>query len=180
MDIFTGATLDLSATGVIVAVIDSGVAYNHPDLINQMWDGTNCKDENGNFLGGCKHGYDYEDGDNDPLPTSASHGTHVSGTIAAELNNTNGLVGVNPNAKIMAIKTKFTSVEIVNSIHFAKENGARIINASFAGFDTNCADIFDRAYYDAIKEFPGLFIAGAGNNAELHDGETFFGRAADY
>jgi subtilisin family serine protease len=50
MDIFTGATAAQSQTGTIVAVIDYGVGYNHPDLANQMWDGTACKDENGNFL----------------------------------------------------------------------------------------------------------------------------------
>ena len=69
---------------VIVAIIDSGVAYNHPDLIANMWDGANCKDENGTAIaGGCNHGYDYEDGDNTPLPTTSSHGTHIAGTIAA-------------------------------------------------------------------------------------------------
>ena len=45
-------------SSTIVAVIDSGVAYNHPDLINNMWNGVNCKDENGGVLGECNHGYD--------------------------------------------------------------------------------------------------------------------------
>lgn len=52
-----------------------------------MWDGTNCLDENGAALGGCLHGYDYEDNDVDPLPTTSTHGTHVAGTIAAIKNN---------------------------------------------------------------------------------------------
>ena len=90
---------------VIVAVIDTGVAYKHPDLINNMWDGPTCKNENGTaILGGCNHGYDYEDGDNTPLPTTSSHGTHIAGTIAAVKNNDKGIIGVAPNAKIMALK----------------------------------------------------------------------------
>ena len=55
---------------VIVAIIDSGVAYNHPDLIDNMWDGDSCEgfDKEGVPLsGGCLHGYDYEDGDLDPF-----------------------------------------------------------------------------------------------------------------
>ena len=57
---------------VIVAVIDSGVAYNHPDLVTNIWDGTNCVDENDSPLGGCQHGYDFEDNDKIPLPTYSS------------------------------------------------------------------------------------------------------------
>ena len=52
-----------------------------------MWDGTNCKDENGVVLGGCNHGYDFENNDKTPLPDSSSHGTHVAGIIAAAKNN---------------------------------------------------------------------------------------------
>ena len=46
-------------SSIIVAVIDNGVGYNHPDLLENMWDGTDCKDHNGDFLGGCEHGYSY-------------------------------------------------------------------------------------------------------------------------
>ena len=144
---------------VIVAVIDSGVAYNHPDLLANMWDGTSCKDENGSFLGGCNHGYDYEDGDNTPLPTNNSHGTHIAGTIAAAKNNSKGIIGVAPQAKIMAIKSSLTTSNIVKGINFAQQNGAKVINASWSGPN------FDQALKDAIALFPGLFIAAAGNEA---------------
>src|SRR3989338_8271148 len=92
--------------GVIVAVIDDGVAYNHPDLIANMWDGSSCKDEAGiTIVGGCNHGYDFEGaGDTTPLPTSDSHSTYIAGTIAATMNNSIGIVGVAPEAKIMALK----------------------------------------------------------------------------
>lgn len=149
-------------TPVTVAVIDTGVDYNHPDLANNMWDGTNCRDENGNFLGGCMHGYDFEDDDKNPLPYHP-HGTHVAGTIAATGNNGMGIVGVAPKAKIMALKTSFTSFEIIRAVQFAEQNGASIINASFGGYH------YDQALYDTIAAYPGLVIAAADNASHNED-----------
>ena len=157
--------------GVIVAVIDDGVAYNHPDLSANMWDGASCVDENGGALGHCNHGYDYEDDDTTPLPTSGSHGTHIAGTIAAVKNNSKGIIGVAPNAKIMVIKSSLTTAEIVNGIGFAEYNGADIINASWGDNYTDGYDHYalDQALYDSIAGFDGLFIAAAGNDAVNHD-----------
>ncbi|PIV11246.1 hypothetical protein COS50_00940, partial [Candidatus Roizmanbacteria bacterium CG03_land_8_20_14_0_80_35_26] len=145
------------------AVIDTGVAYNHPDLINKMWDGTNCKDENGNALGGCNSGYDFEDGDKIPLPTTSSHGTHIAGTIAAEKNNGKGIVGVAPQTKIMAIKSSLSTTEVVKAISFAQYNGARVINASWGG------TVNDAVLKSAINGFDGLFITASGNGTLTSD-----------
>ncbi len=142
---------------IIVAIIDSGVAYNHPDLAANMWDGTNCVDENGAALGGCLHGYDFEDNDKIPLPDSSSHGTHIAGTIAAAINNNKGIIGVAPNTQIMALKSSLTTAEIVKAISFAQNNGAKIINASW-GSTTD-----DPVLETAISNFNGLFISSAGN-----------------
>ncbi|MDD4409466.1 MAG: S8 family serine peptidase [Candidatus Pacebacteria bacterium] len=147
----------------IVAVIDTGVAYNHPDLIDNMWNGSACRNESDVYLGSCVHGYDYEDGDNDPVPTYSSHGTHVAGIIAAIKNNSKGILGIAPNAKIMALKSGLTTEDNIKSINFAKYNGARIINASWGGTGN------DSALRDAIASFPGLFIAAAGNGANYGD-----------
>ncbi|MFA6270226.1 MAG: S8 family serine peptidase [Candidatus Paceibacterota bacterium] len=155
----SGAT---TSVPVIVAVIDSGVAYNHPDLVANMWDGSNCKDENGNALGGCNYGYDYEDNDKTPLPSFSSHGTHIAGTIAAAINNGKGIIGVAPNAKIMAIKYGFNVASEIKSIDFAIQNGAKVINASFDGTE------FSQSEYDAINRFKtagGILIAAAGNES---------------
>lgn len=154
--------------GTIVAVIDSGVAYNHPDLINNMWDGSLCKDENGSTLGGCNSGYDYEDGDKIPLPTTSSHGTHIAGTIAAEINNGRGIIGVAPKTKIMAIKTRLTTSEIVKGISFAQHNGAKIINASWGGSES------DVTLESAINGFSGVFIAAAGNYGTNNDSSHLY------
>ncbi len=160
---------------VIVAVIDDGVAYNHPDLLPNMWNGSNCvgSDKNGNPLsGGCLHGYDYEDDDLVPLPTSGSHGTHIAGTIAAVKNNSKGIIGVASRAKIMAIKSSLTTANVVKSINFAQQNGAKVINASWGDVFTDGAYIhyfLDDALYNAIDNFSGLFIAAAGNDMQNHD-----------
>lgn len=159
--------------GTIIAVIDTGVAYSHPDLVNSMWDGTNCKGDDGSFWGGCNSGYDYEDGDKIPLPSTSSHGTHIAGTIAAVKNNSKGIIGVAPQTKIMAIKSSLTTSDNVKGINFAKENGAKIINASWGdAYYTESGYThyyLDQALYNAVSSFPGIFVAAAGNNKRNHD-----------
>lgn len=157
----------------IVAVIDIGVDYNHPDLAANMWDGTNCKDENGNVLGGCNHGYDYQSNDKSPMPanSSAVHGTHVAGIIAAVKNNTIGVIGIAPHAKIMALKFGLNVSSEVKAIDFAIQNGAKIINASYGGAG------FSQAEYDAISRFRdagGIFMAAAGNDGTSNDTSHFY------
>lgn len=158
---------NISNTGVIVAVLDSWVAYNHPDLINQMWDWSNCKNENWVFLGSCSHGYDFADNDTDPRPKYETHWTHVAWIIASQMNNSVWITWVNPNAKIMALRmwdSSFTTLTIIKSIYFAKENGAKIINASFWA---SWISAFATLEYQAIADFTSawwLFIAAAGNN----------------
>ncbi len=165
-----------TSTLVIVAVIDSGVAYNHPDLFANMWDGSSCKDENGVLVdGGCNHGYDYEDGDKTPLPTDSSHGSHVAGTIAAIKNNSKGIVGVAPQAKIMALKAGgengLSNSAIIKSIDFAIQNGAKVINASFGG---NASSSLQYEAIDRFRISGGIFIAAAGNDATNNDVTPFY------
>ena len=155
---------------VIVAVIDTGVAYNHPDLISAMWDGTSCKDHNGNNIaGGCLYGYNYSQNNNNPMPINNAHGTHIAGTIAATRNNNIGIAGVSSHAKIMAIKTNLTTTSIVKSIDFAIENGAKVINASWGGTE------YDAQLFAAVERFVnsgGIFVAAAGNSGQNNDGEN--------
>ena len=152
---------------VIVAVIDDGVSYQHPDLMDNMWDGTNCKDESGNLLGNCIHGYDFTDEDKDPSPiTDSIHGTHIAGTIGAKKNNGIGVAGVAPNVKIMALKFDLYVSSEIRAIDFAIQNGAKVINASFG------SDIFSPSEYSAVNRFRsagGLFVAAAGNASQSHN-----------
>jgi subtilisin family serine protease len=153
-----------------VAVIDTGVAYNHSDLINSMWDGSTCKSNTNAVLGGCQHGYDFEDDDKDPLPSSNTHGTHIAGTISAQKNNALGVAGVAPQAKIMAIKSSLTTDNIIMGMNFAKNNGAKIINASWGS--NNSAFANDTLLINAIRDFPGIFITAAGNGGGDGSGDN--------
>ncbi|ACX51664.1 peptidase S8 and S53 subtilisin kexin sedolisin [Ammonifex degensii KC4] len=145
--------------GIIVAVLDTGVDYNHPDLKDNMWHDPQTGTP----------GYDFVN--NDPYPVDDNgHGTHVAGIIAAELNGQGG-VGVAPQAKIMAVKVMNadgwgTSAQIVQGINYAAGHGARIINMSFGC--TGCEP--DYLEYEAIKSHPDvLFVAAAGNEASNND-----------
>jgi subtilisin family serine protease len=154
----------------VIATIDSGVAYNHPDLINNMWDGANCKDENGNFLGNCNHGYDFIDDDKTPLPSSDfaeyNHGTHIAGIMAAVKNNNTGIIGVAPKAKIMALRFNFSVQQEIRAINFVMQNGVKIIGTSFTG------PSFSTAEYDAInrfRQYGGVYVAAASNDSTNND-----------
>jgi len=170
-----------SVGDIVVAVLDSGVAYNHPDLTANMWNGSSCVSDTGAALGSCVHGYDAGDNDRDPAPSTSAHGTMVSGVIAATQNNGIGITGIAPQAKIMAIKAyPLTTIALIQGIDFATANGADIINASWGASTTSCAAIFDQSMFNAIEAFPGLFIAAAGNSAADHNGNNHFDSPADY
>ncbi len=106
---------------VIVAVIDTGVDYNHPDIKGSMWK---------NAAG--KYGYDFSDNDDDPKDYQG-HGSHCAGTIAATINNAVGVVGVAPKAKIMAVKIFPNAMDSVcaSAIKYAADNGARVLSNSW-------------------------------------------------
>jgi subtilisin family serine protease len=147
--------------GVIVAVIDSGVEYTHADLAGAMWDGTPTYPN---------HGWDFVDNDADPKPDLAvaedDHGTHVAGIIGAVGNNATGTSGVCWNAEIMAIRaggflTGLSTADVIDSIEFAVDNGASLLNLSFGGelpFDTLFSNAIDYARAAGV-----LVVAAAGN-----------------
>ncbi|HHX58672.1 MAG TPA: S8 family serine peptidase [Candidatus Moranbacteria bacterium] len=149
-----------------VAIIDTGINYNHPDLVSNLWNGSDCLDKNGVYLGGCLHGYDFEKDDPDPMMEDNEHGTLVAGIIGATPNNNIGILGVAPRAKIMSLKSSLTIYELVNAIDFIIANDVKIINASYGGEE------FSQIEYQAIKKFGdhgGILVAGAGNNNTNND-----------
>ncbi|MBU2499845.1 S8 family serine peptidase, partial [bacterium] len=101
-DVFTGSS------SVLVAVIDTGVDYTHPDLVDNAWtnpgeiagDGI---DNDGNGFIDDIHGWDFANGDNDPMDDN-DHGSHCSGTIGGVGNNALGVAGVNWDVSIMGLK----------------------------------------------------------------------------
>ena len=154
---------------VVVGVIDSGIDYTHPDLRNNLWtnpgeianDGI---DNDGNGYIDDYYGYDFVNNDSDPFDDQG-HGTHVAGTIAAQANNNTGVIGVAPNAKVMALKflgangggSTFDAIEAIN---YAVMMGADLTNNSWGGGGPS------QALYDAIANAGSagqLFVASAGN-----------------
>ncbi len=141
-----------NAEGVVVAVMDSGVDYNHEDLKNVMWDkGLDYPEliELGGGEYGINTGYDNYEGGNprdqdDPMDVSyTGHGTHCAGIIAAEWNN-KGVSGAANGARIMAIKVvcndagEMEYVDLLEGLDYmiqAKDLGENItaVNMSFSG-----------------------------------------------
>ncbi len=104
----------------LVAVIDTGVDYNHEDLNN------------------VQKGYDYADNDSDPMDENG-HGTHCAGIIAAELGNSVGGAGIAPNASILAVRVlnasgSGTDAQICNGIYYAANYGADVLSMSLGGY----------------------------------------------
>ncbi|BCL34267.1 S8 family peptidase [Nostoc sp. MS1] len=131
--------------GVTVAVIDTGVDYNHQDLKNNIWTNTkeiagNGIDDDGNGYVDDTNGWNFNDNNNNTLDNNG-HGTHVSGIISGA-NDGVGVTGVAYNAKIMPVKVLDESGEgsynsIANGIRYAADNGARVINLSLGGDYSN-------------------------------------------
>jgi subtilisin family serine protease len=161
-DITTGSS------SVIVAVIDTGIDYNHEDLAANMWvntaerDGTPGVDDDGNGFTDDIYGYDFCNNDGDPFDDH-SHGTHCAGTIGAVGDNGVGVVGVNHTVSLMALKflssygSGYTS-DAVECIEYAILMGADILSNSWGGAG------YSQALKDAIEAFPGVVVCGAGND----------------
>jgi subtilisin family serine protease len=164
------------SSNVIVAVIDSGVAYGHPDLNDNMWlndDPVDGIDNDGNGFPDDRHGWDFVQNDATPLDLNG-HGTHVAGTIGAEGNNGVGVTGVNWDVSIMALRAadaggSLSDAAIINSITYACANGADVVNGSFGGSG------FSSGTANAIKSAPcanTLFVFAAGNSGWNLNGNT--------
>ncbi|MBE7437802.1 MAG: S8 family serine peptidase [Spirochaetales bacterium] len=164
MDMENAWDVATDCSSVIVAVIDTGINYNHEDLNSVMWDGSSCVDHNGAALGACTHGYDYVDSDKDPMDSSG-HGTHVAGTIGARGNNGVGTTGVCWNAQIMALRvlgpSGGTAANTANAIDFAIQNGAAVINMSLG--NSVASATLENAIIRA-RNAGVLVIAAAGNS----------------
>lgn len=156
------------SSDVVVAVIDTGVDYNHLDLRNNIWANSaeipaNGKDDDGNGYVDDVHGWDFVGNDKDPMDDNG-HGTHVAGIVAAE-NNKEGGIGVAYNCKVMVLKAGnssgyFNSSDVAEAIQYAYMNGASVINMSFGGPTLSLAveDALEDAYNQCV------LVAAAGNN----------------
>ncbi len=178
--------------GRIVAVIDTGLDYNHDDIKSNIW--TNAgeianngiDDDNNGFVDDVR-GWDFttcerfasgcviiKPEDNNPMDGDG-HGTHVSGTIAAISNNGIGIVGVAPQAHIMALKGlndqgAGMSADLAAAIRYAADNGADIINMSWGGVGKSLV-IEDALNYAASL---GVVLVAAAGNSSLDVSPGFY------
>jgi len=172
--------LDTGSSSVVVAVIDTGVDYTHPDLAANMWvnpgeiAGNNIDDDGNGYIDDI-YGYDFANNDADPMDDN-NHGSHVSGTIAAVGNNGVGVVGVSWNASIMAVKFLSASGSgstsgAISSVLYAANNGAKIMNNSWGGGG------YSQALQDAITTADAagaLFVVAAGNSNSNNDTTPYY------
>jgi Ca2+-binding RTX toxin-like protein len=165
---------------VVVAVIDTGVDFNHEDLNTNMWSnpneiaGNNIDDDGNGYVDDI-FGVDFADNDSDPFDDGYpvghlywGHGTHVAGTIGAVTDNGIGVAGVSPNVSLMALKSAdlgqngLTVNSVVNAIDYSIAQGANVINYSAGGWNNN-VDSFVNAL-ERANDAGILFVAAAGND----------------
>ncbi|MBI3610562.1 MAG: S8 family serine peptidase [Nitrospirae bacterium] len=165
--------ITIGSSSVLVAVLDTGMDYTHPDLAPNAvpgWDFVGTQTCTVDANNNCNCTPDDPVGDNDPLDNNG-HGTHVAGIIGAKGNNAIGVSGVNWDVGLMPLKILEShgcgSVEDeVAAVQYAVMNKARIINASFG------SPGFSQAEHDAIAAADNagiLFVAAAGNDGADND-----------
>jgi subtilisin family serine protease len=187
-----------TATGnsdTIVAIIDTGIQYTHQDLAANMWTNPgeipgNGTDDDSNGYVDDIYGYDFRFNDNDPNDEHG-HGTHVAGTVGAVGNNGIGVVGVNWNVRMIAVKiydsTGFgtTSAMLINAYNYVRGlrqlgNNVRVSNNSYGGCDEACG--YDQATKDAIDALGNagvLNVFAAGNDNSNNDTTPHFPSSYD-
>jgi subtilisin family serine protease len=170
-DITTGSP------SVVVAVVDSGVDYNHPDISGNIWSNSgeaiNGTDSDFNGYVDDVGGWDFVDDDNDPMDPRG-HGTHVSGTIGAEGNNGIGIAGVAWTTKIMPVRVlnslgSGTTANVVLGFDYAVANGAKIINFSAGGSPGGSTDTSLMDSISAANNAGVLMVFSAGNDENNND-----------
>lgn len=163
----------------VVAIIDTGTQYTHPDLAANIWTNPgevagNGIDDDGNGYVDDVRGWDFWDHDNNPDDPSG-HGTHTAGTVGAVGDNGIGVAGVNWRCKLMPLRFLgpsggYTS-DAVLAVQYAAQKGVQVSNNSWGGGG------FSQSLYDAIdaaKSVGHLFCAAAGNNGTNIDSSPFY------
>lgn len=180
---------------IVVAVVDTGVDANHPDLKNNLWvnKGETGKDKYGhdksnngidddeNGFVDDVHGWNFVDNDND-LTDHHGHGTHIAGIIGAEGGNGIGISGVSPKVSLMILRyydpksaDSNNLVNTVRAIQYATKMGANIINYSGGGLSPSAEE---RAAIEGAGQKGILFVAAAGNERSNSDEKKYY--PADY
>jgi len=138
-----------------IGIIDSGMNRKHKDTKKNT-----------------NRGYDFIRRTSKKMRDDDGHGSFISGIIIAKVSNKKGIAGLSRRnrLKVVPLRFDFTTSQAIEALVYAKNNGIRIVNASWG------TSAYDSALYDAIRDFPGLVIAAAGNDALNHDcaGNQFY------
>ncbi|WP_372651413.1 S8 family serine peptidase [Halobacteriovorax sp.] len=160
---------------IVVAVIDTGIDFTHPDLKDQMWtndaelNGIEGVDDDGNGFVDDIYGYDFANNDGNPTD-GHSHGTHCAGVIGAS-HNSIGVKGVMANVKLMGIKFLTDSgsgetIGAIKSVEYATKMGAHITSNSWGGGERSEAL---KEAIQAAQDAGTMFVAAAGNSRADND-----------
>lgn len=174
----------MGSPSVIVAMLDSGIDLNHPDLAANIWANDDCDfdlvdDDLNGYVDDC-NGWDFAQGDNNPIDQGGfcnGHGTHTAGTVAAVSNSIGGL-GVAPQASLMAVKVLQNSIfgctgsfaDIADGITYAVNNGANIISMSIGcGGAAVCTSATIGSAFSYADNNGVLVVVAAGNDSNTDD-----------
>lgn len=175
----------------VIAILDTGVDWGHPDLQNKIWSNPgevsgNGLDDDGNGYIDDVRGWDWINNDNNPMDDN-SHGTHVAGIAAAEANNGIGISGISWGARIMAVKVFNAwgygdAATIAQGITYASNENATVINMSFGSYGRSFT--MENALINALVTSD--LVASSGNDTESiysidpYNQTTFYPAALSY
>lgn len=160
---------------VLIAVIDTGIQIDHPELAPNIWTNPgeipdNAIDDDNNGYIDDTHGWDFKNDDNTVYDRKDWHGTHVAGIIGAVGNNSQGIAGVNWQVNIMPLKFLEYGVgktsEAIEALAYAANMGAKIISNSWGRWGAP-----DPAMEDAIRSSEALCLFAAGNQRKDNDAD---------
>lgn len=202
--IYTDLAPSRSSKKIIVAIIDTGLDYTHPDLAaEKIWHNSreknNGRDDDGNGYVDDLIGWNFVNNDNNPWDLSG-HGTHIGGVIAACTNNGIGIAGISSQAQIMVLKVanfigQARSASVASAIYYAVDQGARVINLSLGSELVTDLEIAAAQYAQqrdvliivaagnrgvstqtqGYPKLPGVLVVGASDQAGVRAGFSNFG-----
>jgi subtilisin family serine protease len=174
--------LELGDAGVVIAIMDTGLDWSHPDLAANVWlnpdeiAGNGVDDDQNGYVDDVR-GWDFGNHDADARPHSVLqqgldvgfHGTHCAGIAAAVTNNAVGIAGTAGGCRLMPLKivntaSEFTDAAVTEAFLYAIDNGADVVSMSFGGPGDGGAAAFFQALVDDAVAAGIVCVAAAGNN----------------
>ena len=163
--------VETGSTGVVIAIVDSGIDLSHPDLAGKLWFNPgevagNGQDDDNNGLVDDVNGWNFYAEDAN-IADDNGHGTQVAGVAAAATNNAQGVAGMCWGCTIMPIKAMQASgvanySDIAQGVLYAAQKGAEVINLSLGGYSHSST--LQTAIQAAVNDYGALVVGGAGND----------------